>query len=113
MHRRRGLAHQPLAKRGIGAVAGDAEHVVIELVGVIGPEICDRDLIFGKIGTERADILHPVIGEADRACGKAGIAAVLRRRRAFQHQNRSAVFRRCGRRLRAPRAIVHRRRAVS
>ncbi len=81
------LGDQQLDQIGIGAVLGNARHVVEELIGGVGAKI--RGLDFGRreIGHQRLDVVDAVIDDADRTCGEAAVAAgfVLRRRLAHHH----------------------------
>ena len=76
----------------IGAVLGDARHVVEELVLCIGAEIGRLDLGFGQIGHKFEDILDAVIDDAHGAGCERRIAAGLVDRRGFQHNHGSALF---------------------
>ena len=81
---------QPLAQVRVGAVAGQAEHVVVEALLRIVAEIGDGDLCFRQVRAQGADIVHAVVGEAEGPGGKARVAAVFRLGRALQHQHRHA-----------------------
>ena len=97
-HRPARFRNQPLAKVRIGAVAGQAEHVVVEAFLRIIAEIGAGDLLFGKVRAQGADIVHAIVGEAEGAGGEAGVAAVLGLGRALQNEHRGAGLARCQRR---------------
>ena len=92
LHGLEGAAHQDLAQLGMGAVAGDAEHVVEELVLGVGAEVALRHLGIRQVGHDLAQILDTVIGEADGAGGEAGVAAGLVLGRALQHHHPRALL---------------------
>ena len=86
------LPHQDLEQLGIGAVLGDAAHVVEELVLGVGAEIGDGDLVLGEVGHQRLQVLDAVVDAAEGAGREAAVAAVLALRRALQHQHGDAVL---------------------
>ena len=56
-------------------------------------EIDDGDLLLGKVRAQGADIVGPILGEAEGAGGEAQVAAVLGLGRALQHQHRGTASR--------------------
>ena len=84
---------EPLAQLAVGAVVGDAEHVVEELVGRISAEVALRDLLRRKVGHDRLEVVDAVIDAAERAGGEARVAAHQLLRRALDHQHARAAAR--------------------
>ena len=83
---------QHLAQIGIGAVFGDAAHVVEELLLGVGAEVGLRHLLIRQVGHQLAQVLDAVIDAAEGAGGKAAVAAGLVLRRALEHQHRDALL---------------------
>ncbi len=83
---------QKLDQVGIGAMLGDARHVVEELVLRVGAEIGGGDLLLGKIGDQLLDVVDAVVDHAHRAGGEAAVAAGLVLRRRLQHAHRGALL---------------------
>ena len=85
-------AHQDLAKIGIGAILGDAGHVVEEIILGISPEIGARDLFRRQVGAKRDDIVDTVIDDAHEPVGIGRVAAALLDRSPLQNQHARAMF---------------------
>ena len=95
---------QNLAQIGIGAIFGDAAHVVEEFLLGVGTEVGLGDLLIGQVRHQRAQILDAIVDAAEGAGGEAAIAAGFVLRRALQHQHRHALL--GGRQRRAKRRIA-------
>ena len=91
-HGRLAALDQDLAQVGIGAVFGDAAHVVEEFLLGVGAEVGFGDLLVGQVRHQRAQIVDAVIDAAERAGGEPAVAAGLVLRRALQHQHRDALL---------------------
>jgi len=86
-HGRLAALDQNFAQVRIGAIFGDAAHVVEKLFLGVGAEVGLRHLLVGEIRHQRAQILNAVINAAERTGGEPAVAAGLFRGRAFQHQH--------------------------
>ena len=78
---------QNLAQVGIGAVFGNAAHVVEEFLLRVGAEVGFGDFLVGQVRHQPAQVLDPVIDAAERAGGEAAVAAGFLFRRALQHEH--------------------------
>src|SRR3546814_911267 len=87
-----GLGDQPLAERAIRAIAGKAEHVVIERRGGIAPEVGASGFLIGEVRHQAAKVAGTIVGAAHAAGGEAGVAAALRLRCTLEHENFGATF---------------------
>ena len=103
-HRVARATHQAVAQVAVGPVVGDAEHVVIELVGGVGAEVGALDLLLGQVRHDRLEVVDAVVDAAERPRGEARIAAHQLLRRALDHQHAGAVLAR--RQRRAERRIA-------
>ena len=77
LHPAHGVAaarHQQLAQIRVGAIFGDAAHVVEELVLRVGAEVRVGDLLLGEVGHQRLEIVDAVIDAAERARREAAVA---------------------------------------
>ena len=96
--RRPALLHQHLDQLRIGAVLGDAVHVVEELVLGIGAEVGLGDLLLGQVGHQGLQVVDAVVDAAHGAGREAAVAAGLVLRRALEHEHGDAMLRRRQRR---------------
>jgi len=91
-HGRLAALDQNFAQVGIGAIFGDAAHVVEKLFLGVGAEVGLRNLLVGEIRHQRAQVIDAVIDAAERAGGEAAVAAGFIFRRALQHQHRHSLL---------------------
>src|SRR6516162_145414 len=83
---------QKLDEIGIGAVLGDARHVIEELLAGIGAEIGGRDFLLGEIRHQCLDVVDAVVDDAHGARGKSAVAAGFLLRCGLQHDHRGALL---------------------
>src|SRR5262249_41840849 len=69
------LPDQHFGQLRIGAVLGDAIHIVEELILGIGAKVGLGDLLLGQIGHERPEVVNAVIDAAHGAGREAAVAA--------------------------------------
>ena len=93
-HRVARAADQAVAQFAVGAVLGDAEHVVVELVLGVGAEVGAVDLVLGEVRHDRLEVVDAVVDAAEGAGGEAGVAAHQLLRRALDHEHLGALLRR-------------------
>ena len=93
MHRFQALGDEHFREFRIASKLRQAEQIVVELVGGVGAEIGVANFLLGQIDNG-FQVFQPLMGEADRARRVAAVAAGFLGRRAFQHQDLDAVFRR-------------------
>ncbi len=91
-HHRVAVAHQDFAQVGVGAVQGDARHVVEEICFGVRAEIGVRNFIGGEVTGQGNDVVHTVVGEAHLAVGVGGVATAFGHRCALQQQHAGALF---------------------
>ena len=101
------LLDQHLDQLGVGAVLGDAVHVVEELVLGIGAEVGLGDLLLGEVRHQRLEVVDAVVDAAHGAGGEAAVAPGLVLRRAFEHEHGDAVLRGRQRRTQGGVASAH------
>ena len=81
-----------LAQLGVGAVLGDAAHVVEELLLGVGAEIGVLDLLVGQVGHQPPEVLDAVVDAAEGAGGEAAVAAGFGLRRPLEHEHRDLAL---------------------
>ena len=94
-HRVLAARDQKFAQVRVGAIFGDATHVVEEFVLGISAEVGIGDFLICQIGHQGAQIVDAIIDATECAGREAAIAAGFILRRAFQHEDGDAVLGRC------------------
>ena len=92
---------------GVGAILGDAIHVVEELVLGVGAEVRLRDLVRGEVRHQRLEVVDAVVDATHGARGEAAVASRLLARRAFEHEHGHAMLPGCKRRTQGGVASAH------
>ena len=87
-----GVLHELLAEFGIGAITGDAKHVVEESFFGIASEIQPREFGVAQILQDRPKIVSAIVGKAHRTGAESAVAAIFLLRRALQHQDLGPSF---------------------